>query len=302
MTAYLVGIPILTFLTVVGLGGAIVAARVARREPVQARLRELPGMATDAERWTSPEPALIRLVQSIGRAITPRRPSQTLEQELARAGYHGPAAMPVYFGAKVLLLIVGLVAALPISMLDLRTPLKVLLVILVAGALSFLPNIVLQVRRDQRKMAMRRHLPDTIDLLEICVSAGMGLEAAWNAVAEEMRHVCPILADEMALTTLETHLGEPSAAAMRHMAERTGVQEISSLTATLIQSERFGTGIAEALRVFAQSMREERSQRAQEAAEKMAVKLIFPMVLFIFPAVVIVMAGPAFLKLVAALS
>lgn len=294
-------IPVLTFLAVIGLGGALVAARVAARQPVQARLRDMPGMLPDTSHWGDEEPMVTRLLKALGRTISPNKPSDKLEMELARAGYHDAAAVPIYFGAKTLLLVIGLAGALPVSMLDVAPLLKVVLVVGLAAGLSFLPNLVLQIRREQRKNAMRRHLPDAIDLLEICVSAGMGLGAAWNSVAEEIRHVCPVLADEMALTTLETHLGEPTAAAMRHMAERTNVQEVSSLTATLIQSERFGTGIAEALRVFAQAMREERSQRAQEAAEKMAVKLIFPMVLFIFPAVVIVMAGPAFLKLSGAL-
>ena len=137
------------------------------------------------------------------------------------------------------------------------------------------------------------HLPDALDLLEICISAGMGLDTAWNAVADEVRHVCPTLADEMALANLEMHLGAPRAVALRHMAERTTCEDLSSLVAIMVQSERFGTSIASALQTFAASMRQVRSQRAEEKAEKMAVKLIVPMVAFIFPAVMIVLAGPA---------
>ena len=142
------------------------------------------------------------------------------------------------------------------------------------------------------------HLPHAIDLLEICVSSGMGLEMAWNAVGDEVRRVSTILADEMALANLEMHLGADRASAMRHMAERTGAEEISSLVATLVQSERFGTKVADALRVFAESMRIERSQRAEEAAEKMAVKLLFPLILFIFPSMLIVCAGSAVIQIV----
>src|SRR5581483_2241142 len=105
--------------------------------------------------------------------------------------------------------------------------------------------------------------------------------------------VSPVLADEMALTNLEIHLGAARADAMRAMASRTGAEELSSLVAILVQSERFGTSIIEALRIFAMSMRENRSMHSQEEAEKMAVKLIFPMVLFIFPAMLMVLAGPA---------
>jgi tight adherence protein C len=148
-------------------------------------------------------------------------------------------------------------------------------------------------QRDRRKAEIERHLPDAIDLLEICVTAGMGLDTAWNSVAADIRRVSPTLADEMELANLEISLGATRAAAMRHMADRTGVEEISSLVALLVQSDRFGASIVDALRVFARSMREIRTQRAEESAEKMAVKLLFPMVLFIFPALLIVMVGPA---------
>ncbi|MCZ6652537.1 MAG: type II secretion system F family protein, partial [Planctomycetota bacterium] len=116
---------------------------------------------------------------------------------------------------------------------------------------------------------------------------------AWNAVSDEIRAVCDILADEMALTNLEVHLGAPRAAAMRHMADRTGAEDLTALVSTIVQSERFGTSIGDALKAAATSMREVRSQRAEESAEKMPVKLLFPLVLFLFPAVLIVIAGPA---------
>ena len=121
----------------------------------------------------------------------------------------------------------------------------------------------------------------------------MGLDTAWNSVSEEVRGVSTALADEMALTSLQLRLGGSRSVAMRNMAERTGVDEVASLVAALVQSERFGTSISDALRTFAGSMRERRSQNAAEAAEKTAVKLLFPMVLFIFPAVFVVTVGPA---------
>ncbi len=148
-----------------------------------------------------------------------------------------------------------------------------------------------------RREEVRRHLPDAVDLLEISVSAGMGLDMAWNMVTDEIRRVSTTLADEMALTNLEIHLGAPRAEAMRHMAQRTGAEEISSLVAVLVQTDRFGTSVAKALENFTSSMREGRSFRAQEVAEKMAVKLLFPMVIFIFPAVLVVLAGPAVIGL-----
>jgi tight adherence protein C len=121
----------------------------------------------------------------------------------------------------------------------------------------------------------------------------MGLDMAWNAVCDEFRGVSQILADEMALSNLEMHLGAPRADAMRNMAKRTGVEDISSLVATLVQSERFGTSVSQALRTYADAMRQERSARAEEAAEKLAIKLLFPMVMFIFPCMFVVILGPA---------
>ena len=122
------------------------------------------------------------------------------------------------------------------------------------------------------------------------------------AVSDEIRGVCPILADEMALTNIELHLGSPRSVAMRRMADRTGAEEISSLVAVLLQSERFGTSISEALRIYAISMRDKRSQQAAENAEKMAVRLLFPMVIFIFPSILVVTVGPACVTLVEMMS
>jgi tight adherence protein C len=174
---------------------------------------------------------------------------------------------------------------------------KIALTVGIAVVFFFLPNFYVSKARAKRRAEVRLHLPDSIDLLEISVSAGMGLDQAWNSVANEVRNVSSILADEMALTNLEMHLGASRAHAMRHMAQRTGSEDLSSLVAILVQSDRFGTSTSEALRTFANSLRELRSQRAQEYAEKMAVKLIFPLVVFIFPPAMIVMAGPAFLTL-----
>jgi tight adherence protein C len=168
-----------------------------------------------------------------------------------------------------------------------------MVIALAGGVLFFVPDLAVGIARDRRRENIRRHLPDAVDLLEICVSAGLGLDQAWNSVAEEIRRVSPMLADEMELTNLEISLGASRAVAMRHMSERTGAADISSLVALLVQSERFGASIVDALRTFATTMRETWSQRAEEAAERMAVKMLFPMVLFIFPALLIVMVGPA---------
>src|SRR5690606_7064279 len=119
-----------------------------------------------------------------------------------------------------------------------------------AWTVSLLPSLYVDIRRRARATEIQHHLPEAVDLLEICVTAGMGLDMAWNAVSDEIRRVSPTLADEMALANLEMHLGADRAVAMRHMAERTNSNDINALVGTLVQSERFGTPISDALRVF----------------------------------------------------
>jgi tight adherence protein C len=296
-------IPALVGGAVITFGGAVLLGRYARKAPLQARLRGLASGGAIALRPEADSQRFGALVQNLGSAVSSGRSSKTLREQLTQAGYHDPNAAAIYLGAKALLLAVGLLTSASLTLvLPLDMQYKLLIVMTSSLSKFFIPNLVVASRRSKRRGEIRRHLPDAIDLLEICASAGMGIDMAWNSVTEEVRAVSPTLADEMALTNLEIHLGAPRTDAMRHMAQRTGADELSSLVAVLVQSDRFGTSITEALRTFATSMRETRSQRAQESAEKMAVKLIFPMIIFIFPAAVLVMAGPAFIMLHGVLS
>ena len=286
-------IPILTFITVVSLGGSMIVARAAWKLRVQARLE---GVATARQPdGLGGRGRFVRFFGQIGRIFASKGPTPGLRTELAWAGFHDRSAGVVYLGIKRVLLISGLLifTALLMPMERPSTLIRVMLILLGAAGLSFLPNVYIRRRRERRRSEVRMSLADMIDLLEISVSAGMGLDAAWNSVSREIRDVSPTLSDEMELTNLEIHLGAPRAEAMRHMADRTGAEEIASLVSVLVQSDKFGTSVSHALRTFANSMREIRSQRAEEAAEKMPVKLLFPMAFCIFPAVLIVLAGPA---------
>ncbi len=230
----------------------------------------------------------------IGALVSPKGASAGLQRRMSQAGFFSPAAGVIYIGVKLALFVGGVIGiGLAVTLIDAPVLFKAFGVIFVSGILFFLPNIVLGLKISQRTGEIRRHLPDAVDLLEICVSGGMGLDQAWNAVEEQVRPVCQALADEIALTNLEMHLGADRGTAMRHMAERTGAEELNSLVAVLVQSERFGTSLTEALRVFTGSLRDLRSQRAEESAEKMAVKMIFPMVVLIFPVILIIAVGPA---------
>lgn len=288
-------LPILVFFAVLALGGAIVIALTSRRKSIEPRLRSIKGeMVAEA----SSDGGLLRLVSRVGETAASKQPSGKLKQNLTRAGYYGNSAVATYMGVKLLLLVLGIGLGSAITVLTpLSLPVELYIVLAIAVIFFFIPNLWVASRRRARQNEVRLHLPDVVDLLEICVSAGMGLDMAWNSVADEIRTVSEVMADEMALTMLESQLGAPRTAAMRHMAERTGAQELASLVALLVQSDRFGTSITDALRTFANSMREARSQRAEEAAEKTAVKLLFPLVLFIFPVMLIVAVGPTALRL-----
>ena len=283
-------VPILVFLAVVGIGGGVALALTRRRQAMRARLIE-------DDKANPSEPAggaAVRAASRLGGAVSLGSVSTKLKEQLANAGYYRDVAAATYLGAKFLLCFGG-GSALTAALLQAPIPVqfRILLIVLGAGILFFAPNMYVRMRSRQRRTAIRNHLPDAVDLLEICVSSGMGLDTAWNAVSDEVRRVCPVLADEMALVNLEVQLGVSRTDAMRNMAKRTGADDLSALVALLVQSERFGTSIAEALRTFAASMRELRSSRAEESAEKMAVKLLFPLVFFIFPVMLIVMVGPA---------
>jgi tight adherence protein C len=266
-----------------------------RRTPLVSRLQRLQeGYIEEQARSKPQKPTGKRLIQRVGSLVSAGRASASLKARLTQAGFYSPDAAVTFMGSKFGLLLVGLLATATIILpTHASSNLKIGCIAGCAAVLFFLPNVMISHWRAKRAQAIRQHLPDAVDLLEICASAGMGLDIAWNAVADEVRTVNGDLADEMALADLEIHLGASRADALRHMAQRTGAEELSSLVAVLVQSDRFGTSIADALRVFASGMREDRTYRAEEMAEKLAVKLIVPMVMFIFPALILILVGPA---------
>lgn len=286
----------LAAVTFMAFGGAVVLVQNARREAAAARQRATTAEGAPADLEDGPR--LIRTVFRLGEAVSKGKTSRNLREELAAAGFHNQSAAGIYIGTKLMLLIAG---AITLSVLvipaDLAFAMKLTFIVGGSATLFFIPNLAVGIRRDKRRAEVKKVLPDAVDMLEICVSSGMGIDAAWTAVGDEIRRVSPTFADEMELTNLEVSLGVPRAVAMRHMADRTGAEDLSSLVALLVQSERFGAGIIEALTTFAKTMRETRGQRAEEAAEKMAVKLLFPMVMFIFPALILIMVGPALIQL-----
>jgi tight adherence protein C len=291
--AALVGV--LTFAVVLFLGTAFLLVRSQYRRRVHERLET--GMAE----MTNTEPArpwLVRFLEQFGNYVSHGRASTSLWEQLVRAGYMSRAAPAIYTGIKLLLFAVGLAAAIIVVLpLDYSLPKKIWLITMGGAIPFFLPNLVVRTQEKARRQEIRQYLPDAVDLLEICVSSGIGLDMAWNMVAEEIHHMSPVLGTAMDLSNFEMHLGTSRTDAMRHMAVRTGAEQLSSLAAILVQSEHFGTSVATALEEFANWMRDERHLHAEEAAEKLPMKLLFPMAVLIFPAILVVAMGPALIHI-----
>jgi len=178
------------------------------------------------------------------------------------------------------------------------SPLHFVLLTVLAALIGFyLPVLWLRIRIARRKEEILRGFPDALDLLVVCVEAGVGLDAAINRVGEEMRLSNKVLSEEFRLLSLELRAGKLRRDALRNFALRTDLEDVSSFVTLLIQTDRFGTSVAQAVRVQSDFMRNRRHQRAEEMAAKLPVKLVFPLILFIFPSLFVVILGPAVIRI-----
>ena len=226
-----------------------------------------------------------------------------LRQKLASAGYRSDTAPTMYLTSKSVVAVLLAIAAIGyVWARGMALPMGVGVVLMGAGVGFLAPDFWLSSAISKRQGVVRNSLPDTLDMLVISVESGLGLDAAFQRVGDEMRHVHPALSEELQLVTLETQMGIPRSEALSNLATRTGVEEMRSLTAIINQAERFGTSIARALRNQSDALRTKRRQAAEERAQKTTVKLMAPLILFIFPAILVVLAGPAALKMIETLS
>jgi tight adherence protein C len=217
-----------------------------------------------------------------------------------RAGVRRENAPAIFWGLKIFLTILfpAIFIVLRISLLKLLSYQATTAIGVGAALLGFYaPDIWLRYKTDKRKEKILEALPDALDLLVVCVEAGMGLDGAINRVAKEMKLNCKELSDELTYLNLELRAGKPRHDALRNLALRSGLEEMNSLVTLLIQTDKFGTSIAQALRVYSDSYRTQRFQRAEELAAKIPVKLIFPLVLFILPALFVAIVGPAAIRI-----
>ncbi|ANB76575.1 type II secretion system protein [Paraburkholderia phytofirmans OLGA172] len=222
-----------------------------------------------------------------------------LRRKFMHAGWRSSSAPGVYFAAKTLLVIVlplsCLVAAGPYLAND-KSYLFIIVLLVLAGIGYYLPNVALARQVRLRQQTIFEDFPDALDLLTVCVEAGLGLDAALMKVADEMHLKSRTLSDELQLLLLELRAGLNKETALKNLALRTGVEELEVLVAMLIQAERFGTSVGDSLRVHSENLRLKRRLRAEEAAGKIAVKLLFPLIFCIFPTLMLVLLGPAFIQ------
>ena len=287
-------LPLLAFVFGTGIVVAIgFALTPSRATAIESRIDELT-LARDEEqkpRFQSVLGALRRLGEK-----APKSPKEmgTLRLRLVQSGYRGEEALTVFFGIRVAfaLLLFALFATSVI-----RRP-NIGLALGAFGLGYVLPGMVLARMAKRRAHRIRLSLADALDLLVVSVEAGLGLDQAMTRVGSELAFAYPELSDELRLINLELRAGKPRAEALRNLADRTGVDDLSSLVTMLIQTDKFGTSVAQSLRVYSETLRTKRRQRAEEAAAKTGVKMVFPLVVCIFPAIWVVTIGPAAIRFV----
>ena len=283
------------------IGGAFIGFSISN--PVRERVGKLTG---DQPRERN---VLVKTATSLGPVAAFVLPQNELERnklmkQLFHAGFRTATALQVFYLVKTLLMIMLplLVVVACQWYLDVSSGNTVLLALMGSAAGMLAPNYVLYNLSERRKKALSNGFPDALDLLVVCVESGLGLAAAIQRVADELDVSHPELAAELGLVNAEIRVGVPRDRALKNLAERTGLEDIRGMVGLLVQTMRFGTGVADALRVYSEEFRDRRMQRAEEVAAKMGTKLVFPLVLFMFPIFFIVAIGPAVIRIIDAFS
>lgn len=289
-------LPILGFIFVSLL---VTAAALAFSPPgattIERRLGEVSAVPARTLETDTTLDRVVDTLKKVGDAV-PRSPSELgkVQQRLMAAGYRSHEAIAIFYGVRIALaLCLFAVFSLPVLVKP-----NLLLALGACGAGYVLPGMILARKAKRRQHLIRLGLPDALDLLVVSVEAGLGLDQAIQRVGDELAFAHPDLADELRLVNLELRAGKARSEALRNLGERTGVDDLISLVAMLNQTDKFGTSVAQSLRVHSDTSRTKRRQRAEEAAAKTGVKMVFPLVFCIFPAIWVVTIGPAAIRFV----
>jgi tight adherence protein C len=286
-------LPVLAFIFGTALvGGAALLLMPRRTVAIDRRLQELT-IAPQDEPAKPRMQRMVRVFKRIGEKV-PRSPKEmgSLRLRLVQAGYRRDEAITIFFGIRVLF---AVVLFLFLSSNFLARP-NTMMALGGLGLGYIAPGMILARLAKRRSHRIRMSLADALDLLVVSVEAGLGLDQALSRVGSELAFAYPELSEELKLINLELRAGKARAEALRNLADRTGVEDLSALVTMLIQTDKFGTSVAQSLRVYSESLRTKRRQRAEEAAAKTGVKMVFPLVLCIFPSIWVVTIGPAAIK------
>jgi tight adherence protein C len=263
------------------------------------RLQEVMAAPSSREGWTE---TVVRLTGPFAKLSSPQGDWDTspLRMHFLNAGIRHPDARLIYFGAKTLLplLFAGLMF-MTMRAMNQTSGLTLLFYVMVAALIGcYLPNGVVSWLVRNRQREIFENFPDAADLMLVCVEAGLGLDAALTKVAEEIKRKSVALGEELHLTILELRAGASREQSLRNLAVRTGIEEIGTFATMLTQADKFGTSIGDSLRVFSDDLRHKRQVRAEERAAQVPTKMLFPLVVFIFPSIIMVILGPAIIQVV----
>jgi tight adherence protein C len=292
-----VGIAVFLF----ALGISLAVARIT--DPVR---RRLAGMLPESQGGPEFGARIAAILAPVARYVLPTKESEVSEvgRRLYFAGFRSPSAPSVFYAIKTTLALVlpacwlGIASTMP----GLSSQQVMLFTVMAAAIGLFVPNYVVDHLAARHRKKLRDGFPDALDMLVVCVEAGLGLSAALQRVADELAVSHPDLASELSLVNAEIRAGVDREVALRNFATRTGLEDARGLVGLLIQTLRFGTSIADALRVYSEEFRDKRMQKAEEEAAKVGTKLIFPLVLCLFPGFFVVAVGPAIIRIIEAFS
>lgn len=260
------------------------------------RLQVITGPAKKSD-WSE---TVVKIAGPLARLSTPEGEweNSALRLRFFHAGIRNAQARLLYFGAKTLLpLLLAALAYMGLRGLSQSAGLTLIFYLLLFAMIGcYLPNLLIYVKIRSRQREIFESFPDAADLMLVCVEAGLGLDAALSKVADEIRRKSMALAEELHLTNLEIRAGASREKALRNLALRTGIEEISTFATMLTQADKFGTSIGDALRVFSDDLRHKRQVLAEERAAKVPTKMLFPLVLCIFPSIIMVILGPALIQ------
>lgn len=271
------------------------------KSPVKGRLELIFGIPEHKERVSTKFNFFTKIIKYLGRFSSPKEEDERLsgtKMALYRAGYRGENVQILFSGTRTFLLILFLIMVLVMSHFVILTNTRTMLYALLAAAAGFyLPTLWIYFKAKKRTEQIRDGFPDLLDLLVVCMGAGQALDAALDRVGKEINMTNPVLGEEFRLLNLEIRAGKSRKEALRNLADRTGLDDISSLITLINQSEELGVSVTHTLRVHSDSMRSKRQLRAETIAARIPVKLTIPLMLFIFPCLMVVIIGPGAIKI-----